>query len=148
LATLGASVKRETDKDDGLKLPRMAAMNELKAVHLSSPAHRGFRSLAKYYKTLDQRVNRKMNTIRAFFVNHGYEIDRGEKTWNTGRALIDPSASRWLSAQPRNTVSSAPFADRRSLHSQPRFAGASTTQDFIVGTSLTTGITGPEPRSL
>jgi hypothetical protein len=89
LATLGANVKCETDKDDGLKLPRVAAMNELKAVHLSSPAHREFRSVVKYFKTLGHRVNRMMNTIRAFFVNHGSEIDRGEKAWNTGRALID-----------------------------------------------------------
>jgi transposase len=84
-----ANVKRKTDKDDALKLARMAAMNELKAVHMPSPQHREFRSLVKYRKTLDNRVNRMKNTIRAFFVNHGIEIDRGEKAWNTGRALID-----------------------------------------------------------
>jgi transposase len=83
-----ANVKRKTDKDDALKLARMAAMNELKAVHMPSPQHREFRSLVKYRKTLDNRVNRMKNTIRALFVNHGFEIDRGEKAWNTGRALI------------------------------------------------------------
>ena len=34
------NVKRKTDKDDALKLARMAAMNELKAVHMPSEAHR------------------------------------------------------------------------------------------------------------
>ncbi|MCA9165024.1 MAG: IS110 family transposase [Planctomycetales bacterium] len=84
-----ANVKRKTDKDDALKLARMAAMGELKAVHVPSPEHREFRSLVKYRKTLDQRINKTKNTIRAWFVNHGIEIDRGEKAWHTGRERID-----------------------------------------------------------
>lgn len=84
-----SNVKRKTDKDDALKLARMAAMGELKAVHLPSPAHREFRSLVKYRKTLDHRVNKMKNTIRAWFVNHGIEIDKGDKAWHTGRERID-----------------------------------------------------------
>ena len=84
-----SNVKRKTDKDDALKLARLAAMNELKAVHLPSPEHREFRSLVKYRKTLDYRVNKMKNTIRAWFVNHGISIDSGAKAWNTGRAKID-----------------------------------------------------------
>ena len=84
-----SNVKRKTDKDDALKLARMAAMNELKAVHMPSAEHREFRSLVKYRKTLDQRVNKMKNTIRAWFVNHGISIDSGEKAWNTGRVRID-----------------------------------------------------------
>jgi len=34
-----SNVKRKTDKDDALKLSRMAAMNELKAVHMPSETH-------------------------------------------------------------------------------------------------------------
>ena len=45
----------------------MAAMQELKAVHMPSPEHREFRSLVKYRKTLDQRINKFKNTIRAWF---------------------------------------------------------------------------------
>ena len=67
----------------------MAAMNELKAVHMPSEEHREFRSLVKYRKTLDQRVNKMKNTIRAWFVNHGISIDSGEKAWNTGRVRIN-----------------------------------------------------------
>jgi hypothetical protein len=52
-----SNVKRKTDKDDALKLARMAAMNELKAVHMPCETHREFRSLVKYRKTLDQRIN-------------------------------------------------------------------------------------------
>lgn len=84
-----SNVKRKTDKDDALKLARMAAMNELKAVHMPSKEQREFRSLVKYRKTLDQRVTKMKNTIRAWFVNQGISIDSGEKAWNTGRARID-----------------------------------------------------------
>ncbi|GAA4445358.1 IS110 family transposase [Novipirellula rosea] len=84
-----ANVKRKTDRDDALKLARMAAMGELKAVHTPSPQHREFRSLVKYRKTLDQRINKTKNTIRAWFVNHGIEIASGEKAWYTGREKIN-----------------------------------------------------------
>ncbi len=83
------NVKRKTDKDDALKLARMASMNELHPVHMPSETHREFRSLVKYRKTLDQRINKMKCTIRAWFVNRGISIDRGEKAWCTGRALID-----------------------------------------------------------
>ncbi len=84
-----SNVKRKTDKDDALKLARMAAMNELKAVHMPSEAHREFRSLVKYRKTLDSRINKMKCKIRAWFVNHGISIDTGEKAWNTGRERIN-----------------------------------------------------------
>lgn len=84
-----SNVKRKTDRDDALKLARMAAMNELKAVHMPTEAHREFRSLVKYRKTLDQRINKMKCTIRAWFVNHGIAIDTGEKAWNTGRERIN-----------------------------------------------------------
>ncbi|MCA9195255.1 MAG: transposase [Planctomycetales bacterium] len=84
-----SNVKRKTDKDDALKLARMAAIHELKAVHMPSEQHREFRSLVKYRKTLDWRINKIKCTIRAWFVNHGISIDQGDKAWHTGRALIN-----------------------------------------------------------
>ncbi len=84
-----SNVKRETDRDDALKLARMASMGELKAVHMPSEQLREFRSLVKYRKTLDHRIGRMKCTIRAWFVNHGIAIDQGEKAWNTGRDLIN-----------------------------------------------------------
>jgi Transposase len=85
----GSNIKRKTDKDDALKLARMAAMQELKAVHMPSEEHREFCSLVKYRKTLDYRINKMKCAIRAWFVNHGITIDSGEKAWNTGRVRID-----------------------------------------------------------
>jgi hypothetical protein len=38
-----ANVKRRTDRDDALKLARMASMNELKSVHMPSPVNLKFR---------------------------------------------------------------------------------------------------------
>ena len=84
-----ANVKRKTDKDDALKLARMAAMQELKSVHVPSLQQRQFRTLVKYRKTLDARVNKTKNMIRAWFVNQGITIDKGEKAWHTGRELIN-----------------------------------------------------------
>jgi len=84
-----ANVKRKTDKDDALKLARLAAMRELKPVHMPSQQHREFRSLVKYRKTLDRRINKSKNTIRAWFVNQGITIDSGEKAWHTGRERIN-----------------------------------------------------------
>ncbi len=84
-----SNVKRKTDKDDAFKLARMAAMGELKSVHMPSEAHREFRSLVKYRKTLDSRICKMKCTIRAWFVNHGIAIDTGEKAWHSGRTLIN-----------------------------------------------------------
>ena len=84
-----ANVKRKTDKDDALKLARMASMNELKAVHMPSQQHREFRSLVKYRKTLDTRINKMKCAIRAWFVNQGISIDKGDAAWHTGRYRIN-----------------------------------------------------------
>jgi transposase len=56
---------------------------------MPSQQHREFRSLVKYRKTLDQRINKTKNTIRAWFVNQGITIDTGDKAWHTGRERID-----------------------------------------------------------
>ena len=64
-------------------------MKELKAVHMPTAAHREFRSLVKYRKTLDQPLCKMKCKIRAWFVNHGITIDAGDKAWHTGRAKIN-----------------------------------------------------------
>ncbi|MFN6162954.1 MAG: IS110 family transposase [Planctomycetota bacterium] len=95
-----SNVKRKTDKDDALKLARMAAMNELKAVHMPSEVHREFRSLVKYRKTLDHRITKMKCTIRAWFVNHGISIDTGEKAWHSGRELINSFRKPLVECEP------------------------------------------------
>ena len=96
-----ANVKRKTDKDDALKLARMASMDELKAVHMPSEAHREFRSLVKYRKTLDCRICKMKCTIRAWFVNHGISIDTGEKAWHTGRERINSFRKPLAECEPK-----------------------------------------------
>ena len=69
------NVKRKTDKDDALKLARLAMMQQLKPVHVPTRQGREHRTLVKYRKTLDQRINRIKNAIRSLFANRGIEID-------------------------------------------------------------------------
>jgi len=43
-------VKRRTDKDDALKLAKMARYDEIESVHVPSPEHRQFQQLVRYCK--------------------------------------------------------------------------------------------------
>jgi len=83
------NVKRKTDKDDALKLARMAMMRQLTSVHMPKHQVREHRSLIKYRKTLVGRVNRTKNLIRGLLANRGIEIDKGQRAWYTGRQLIN-----------------------------------------------------------
>lgn len=62
------NVKRKTDRDDALKLARLAMLGELKPVHIPTRKGREHRSLIKYRKSLDQRINRFKNSIRSLFI--------------------------------------------------------------------------------
>ena len=84
-----SNVKRKTDKDDALKLARLAMMQQLKPVHIPRHEVREHRTLIKYRKTLDQRINRIKNAIRSLFANRGIDIASGKRAWCTGRKLID-----------------------------------------------------------
>ena len=84
-----SNVKRKTDKDDSLKLARMAASNELNPVHMPTPEKREWRSLIKFRKSLVHRVNRIRCSIRSLFVNHGITIDRTVKLWASGRESLN-----------------------------------------------------------
>ena len=83
------NVKRKTDKDDALKLARLAMMNQLKPVHIPKHEVREHRTLVKYRKSIDQRINRVKNAIRSLFANRGIEIASGKRAWCTGRELIN-----------------------------------------------------------
>ena len=83
------NVKRKTDKDDALKLARLAAMGQLKATHVPSVAMREYRGLIKYRKKLVGTENRLKNSIRAQFNRRGITISRGERTWHTGRVELE-----------------------------------------------------------
>jgi len=83
------NVKRKTDKDDALKLARLAMMRQLKPVHVPSHQVREHRTLIKYRKTLVGRINRIKNSVRSLFANRGIEIASGARAWHTGREQID-----------------------------------------------------------
>ena len=83
------NTKRKTDKDDALKLARLAAMGQLKATHVPARAMREYRGLIKYRKKLIGTENRLKNSIRSLFHLRGIAISRGERTWHTGRAEIN-----------------------------------------------------------
>jgi transposase len=83
------NTKRKTDRDDALKLAKMAMMGMLTSVHVPQPQIREQRAIIKYRKTLDQRINRIKNGIRSIFANRGIEIDTGKRAWCTGRVRID-----------------------------------------------------------
>ena len=88
------NVKRKTDKDDALKLARLAMLNQLVPVHVPSRGVREHRTLIKYRKSLVERMNRIQNSIRSLFANHGIEIARGKRAWCTGREQIDSFRQR------------------------------------------------------
>jgi transposase len=82
-------VKRETDKDDALKLARLAIMRQLTRVHVPKHEVREHRSLIKYRKKLVGRINKIKSTIRGLFVCQGVEIAKGQPAWYSGRELIN-----------------------------------------------------------
>lgn len=83
------NVKRKTDRDDALRLAKMAMMKDLSPVHVPKPEVREQRAVIKYRKNLDHRITRIKNGIRSIFANRGIEIDTGARAWNTGRTHID-----------------------------------------------------------
>jgi transposase len=99
------NVKRKTDRDDALKLARLAALGQLAPVHIPAPSSREHRWLVKYRKTLVGRVTRIQNNIRALFVQHGLKMPAGARAWTVAgleqigserRPLVDcPTDELW-----------------------------------------------------
>ena len=75
------NVKRKTDRDDALKLAKLAALGQLVPVYVPSQQQREYRRLVKYRKVLVGRVNRVQNNIRAIFAQRGIDMVRGQKAW-------------------------------------------------------------------
>lgn len=87
------NVKRKTDKDDALKLAKLAALNQLVPVHIPAVETREHRWLVKYRKTIVGRINRVQNNIRAIFTQHGLSLPAGHRCW-TGEGLENLSRHR------------------------------------------------------
>jgi transposase len=82
-------VKRKTDRDDALKLARMAAMGELPAVRMPSREARQYRALVKYRDRLVGRRTAIQNHIRAVCQAQGVLLPTGHRAWTkAGLTLI------------------------------------------------------------
>ena len=91
-AWLSKNVKRKTDKDDAIKLARMASRGDLVPTHVPTKPIRERRRLIKYRKKVVDRINSCKSSIRAVFVNQGIPISKGAKTWHSGRAFLIENA--------------------------------------------------------
>ena len=76
-------VKRKTDKDDALKLARMALADELPTVHVPAPQRRQRRRLIQHRRSLVARRTQCKNAIRSIFIQQGLSehLPRGTKAW-------------------------------------------------------------------
>lgn len=74
-------VKRKTDRDDALKLAKLASMNQLPTVHMPSAQQRQKRRLVHHRRSLVQRRTASKNQIRSIFNQQGIALPRGTKCW-------------------------------------------------------------------
>jgi transposase len=75
------NVKRKTDRDDALKIAKLAALGQLVPVYIPCQQQREYRRLVKYRKVIVWRINKVQNNIRAIFAQRGMEMVRGQKAW-------------------------------------------------------------------
>jgi len=75
------NVKRKTDRDDALKLARLAAIGELATVALPPRRIRQWKSLIGLRKRLVGERGRGQNRIRGLFVGQGLAAPVGNKAW-------------------------------------------------------------------
>jgi transposase len=78
-----SKVKRKTDRDDALKLARMAALGELPTAHVPGPEARQRRGLVAYRTRLVGRRTAIQNHIRALCQAHGLLLPGGHRAWTT-----------------------------------------------------------------
>ena len=74
-------VKRKTDRDDALKLARLALMDQLPAVHVPAPQQRQKRRLILHRRSVVSRRTASRNAIRSIFNQQGLTLVRGNKQW-------------------------------------------------------------------
>jgi transposase len=84
------NVKRKTDRDDALKLARLAALGQINPVHIPEPRMRQWRELVEYRQTLVAERTRVKNRIRQVVLVHAAHRPRaGKYGWSqTARAAL------------------------------------------------------------
>lgn len=75
------NVKRKTDRDDALKIAKLAALDQLVPVYVPCYQQREYRRIVKYRKVIVSRATRVKNNIRSIFAQRGIPMERGQKAW-------------------------------------------------------------------
>lgn len=75
------SVKRKTDRDDALKLARLAAANQLPTAYIPSFSVREWRSLIQYRHKLVGRRTAIRNNIRSILMRQGIKAPSVHRAW-------------------------------------------------------------------
>lgn len=79
--------KRKTDKDDALRLARLAAANQLKSIYIPPVETRQQRLLQRYRQHQTQRRTKVRNSIRSILQREGIDLPAGWQGWTT--AMLD-----------------------------------------------------------
>jgi transposase len=74
-------VKRKTDRDDALKLAKLALLDQLTIVHMPPPAQRQRRRLILHRRSIVSRRTQSRNAVRSIFSQQGIALVRGAKQW-------------------------------------------------------------------
>ena len=74
-------VKRKTDKDDALKLAKLALLGQLPTAHMPSPQQRQRRRLVHYRRVLIDRRTQIKNQVRSIYSQQGLSLPKRGKAW-------------------------------------------------------------------
>lgn len=74
-------VKRKTDKDDALKLAKLAVLGQLPTAHMPAPQQRQRRRLVHYRRVLVDRRTQIKNQVRSIHSQQGLSLPRRGKAW-------------------------------------------------------------------
>jgi transposase len=74
-------VKRKTDKDDALKLAKLAVLGQLPTAHMPGPQQRQRRRLVHYRRVLVDRRTQVKNQVRSIYSQQGMSLPKRGKAW-------------------------------------------------------------------
>ena len=134
-------VKRKTDRDDALKLARLARLGELPQppVHVPPPKRRQWRRLVLHRRSVVTRRTQSRNAIRSIYSQQGLGLARGNKQWTkAGVAQLEADA---------RAVETCDVDDlwRGRLHTELRLMAAADAQLKILDKRLD-ALASEEPR--
>jgi len=74
-------VKRKTDRDDALKLAKLAVLGQLPTAHMPSPHQRQRRRLVHHRRVLVDRRTAVKNQVRSIFSQQGLQLPPRGRAW-------------------------------------------------------------------